>query len=107
MVVLIALWLGVKMFVLFATCVCVCVRVFGWVQVIEWPPIGTIAAHSAYDMFSWYTHLIVNLDFSHLGFWSGDLFRIAPFPDHCLLVPFHVYVKHKGASYTCTLFVWK
>ena len=25
--------------------------------------------------------------FSHLGFWSGNFFLIAPFPDHCLLVP--------------------
>ena len=47
------------------------------------PPIGKIAAHSAYDMFSWYKYLIVN---SHLGFWSGYLFLIAPFPDICLLV---------------------
>ena len=23
-------------------------------EVTEWPPIGKIAAHSAYDMFSWY-----------------------------------------------------
>ena len=38
---------------------------------------------------SWYKCLIVSLDFSHLGFWSGNLFLIAPFPDLCLLVPFH------------------
>ena len=25
--------------------------------------------------------------FFHLGFWSGNFFLIAPFPDHCLLVP--------------------
>ena len=56
----------------------------------EWPPIGKIAAHSAYDMFSWYKCLIVSLVFSHLGFWSGNLFPIAPFPDLCLLVPFLV-----------------
>ena len=37
---------------------------------------------------SWYKCLIVGLVFSHLGFWSGNLFLIAPFPDHCLLVPF-------------------
>ena len=49
-----------------------------------------IAAHSAYEMFSWYKYLIVSLVFSHLGFWSGNLFVIAPFPDLCLLVPFHV-----------------
>ena len=48
-----------------------------------------IAAHSAYDMFSWYKYLIVNLVFSHLGYWSGNLFLIAPFPDLCLLVPFY------------------
>ena len=37
---------------------------------------------------SWYKYLIVSLVFSHLGFWSGNLFLIAPFPDFCLLVPF-------------------
>ena len=36
---------------------------------------------------SWYKYLIVSLVFSHLGFWSGNLFLIAPFPDLCLLVP--------------------
>ena len=60
------------------------------VKVTEWPPIGKIAAHSAYEMFSWYKYLIVSLFFSHLGFWSGNLFLIAPFPDLCLLVPFYV-----------------
>ena len=44
---------------------------------------------SAYDMFSWYKYLIVNLVFPYLGFWSGNLFLIAPFPDLYLLVPFH------------------
>ena len=39
---------------------------------------------------SWYKYLIVSLFFSHLGFWSGNLFLIAPFPDLCLLVPFCV-----------------
>ena len=33
--------------------------------------------------------LIVGLVFSRLGFWSGNLFLIAPFPDLCLRVPFH------------------
>ena len=46
-------------------------------------------------MFSWYKYLIVSLVFSHLGFWSGNLFLIAPFPDLCLLVPFHIdYVDY-------------
>ena len=35
-------------------------------------------------------YLIVSLVFSHLGFWSGSLFLIAPFPDLCLLVLFSV-----------------
>ena len=39
-----------------------------------WPPIGNIAAHSAYDMFSWYKYLIVDLGFSHLGFGVGIFF---------------------------------
>ena len=42
---------------------------------------------------SWYKYLIVSLVFSHLGFWSGNLFLIAPFPDLCLLVPFYRYYK--------------
>ena len=42
---------------------------------------------------SWYKYLIVSLVFSHLGFWSRNLFLIAPFPDLCLLVPFY--------SFTC------
>ena len=45
-----------------------------------------IVAHSAYNMFSQYRYLIVNLDFSHFGIWSGIFFLIAPFPDHCRLV---------------------
>ena len=56
----------------------------------EWPPIGKIAAHSAYDIFSLYKYLIVSLVFSYLGFWIGNLFLIAPFPDLCLLVPFYL-----------------
>ena len=74
-----------KVFVLLAPYVCF--HIFSWVKVTEWPPIGKIAAHSAYDMFSWYKYLIVNLVFSHLGFWSENLFLIAPFLDLCLLAP--------------------
>ena len=51
-----------------------------------------IAANSAYDLFSQYKYLNVNFVFSHLGFWSGNIFRIAPFPTHCLLVPFDIIV---------------
>ena len=38
--------------------------------------------------------------FSHLGFWSGNPFLIAPFPDLCLLVPFPV------PCFTHVLFFW-
>ena len=44
---------------------------------------------------SWYKYLIVSLVFSHLSFWSGNLFLIAPFPDLCLLVPFSFEIKPK------------
>ena len=49
------------------------------VKETEWLPIGKIAAHSAYEMFSWYKCLIVSLVFSHLGFWSGNLFSDCAF----------------------------
>ena len=54
-----------------------------------------IAAHSAYDMFSWYKCLIINSVISHLDFWSGIFFLIAPFPDLCLLVPFYQRSRHR------------
>ena len=51
---------------------------------------------------SWYKCLIVSLVFSHLGFWSGNLFLIAPFPDLCLFVPFYILftgiVKGQGGE---------
>ena len=49
------------------------------------------AAHSSYDMFYKYKYLIVNLVFSHLGFWNGNFILIAPFPGRCLLVPFYIF----------------
>ena len=48
---------------------------------------------------SWYKCLIVSLVFSHLGFWSGNLFLIAPFPDLCLLVPLYVSTPHSVESH--------
>ena len=48
---------------------------------------------------SWYKCLIVSLVFSHLGFWSGNLFLIAPFPDLCLLVPFFAMAIYSSYSY--------
>ena len=52
-----------KLFVLLAPYVCFHILVKFRYNVTEWPPIGKIAAHSAYDMFSWYKYLIVNLVF--------------------------------------------
>ena len=57
-------------------------------KVTEWPPIEKIAAHSAYEMFSWYKYLIVSLVFPTSVFGVGIFFLIAPFPDLCLHVPF-------------------
>ena len=45
-------------------------------------------------MFYGIKYLIVTLVFSHLGFWSGNLFLIASFPDLCLLVPFSTIPYH-------------
>ena len=44
------------------------------VKVTEWPPIGKIAAHSAYEMFSWYKFLIVSLFFPTSVFGGGIFF---------------------------------
>ena len=52
-------------------------------------------------MFSWHKYLIVSLGFSHLGFWSGNLFLIAPFPDLCLLVPSYMY--NRSTTLECSL----
>ena len=38
-------------------------------------------------MFSHFEYLIVYLDFPHLVFGNWNFFLIAPFPDHCLLLP--------------------
>ena len=43
-------------------------------MVTEWPPIVKIAAHSAYDMFSCYKYLIVNLVFPTSVFGVGIFF---------------------------------
>ena len=37
--------------------------------------------------------LVCLFGFSHLGFWSGSLFLIAPFPDLCLLVLSYIYLR--------------
>ena len=60
-----------------------CVFIF-LVKLTEWPPIGKIAAHSDYEMFSWYQYLIVGLVFPTSVFGVG-----ISFSDLCLLVPFN------------------
>ena len=57
-------------FLLLTTYVCYHILI----KVTEWPPIGKIAAHSAYDMFSWYKYLIVNLVFPTSVFGVGIFF---------------------------------
>ena len=70
---------------------------------------------------SWNKCLIVSLVFSHLGFWNGNLFLIAPFPDLCLLVPFlgyswnrwfssymyvqRVFINYRISHCVCSVFV--
>ena len=57
---------------------------------------------------SWYKYLIVTLVFSHLGFWSGNLFLIAPFPDLCLLVPFQIETNSSNMLIRyCCLYLYK
>ena len=53
---------------------------------------------------SWYKYLIVSLVFSNLGFWSGNRFLIAPFPDLCLLVPFSCLLLGPPGSNWCFSF---
>ena len=71
MMVLFVLCLGVKIFCAVGALYMFSYSILSQVKVTNWPPIGKIAAYSAYDMFSRYKYLIVNLVFSHLGFWSG------------------------------------
>ena len=64
-------------FVLLALYVCFHILV----NLTDWPPrsIGKIAAHSAYEMFSWYKYLIVSLFFSHFRFLEWDSFSDCAF----------------------------
>ena len=46
---------------------------------VEWSPIGKIAAHSAYEMFSWYKYLIVSLIFFSPRFLEWESFSDCAF----------------------------
>ena len=61
-----------KIFVLLAPYVCF--HIFSYVLVTEWPPIGKIAAPSAYGVFSCYKFLIVGLFFPVSVFGVGIFF---------------------------------
>ena len=52
-----------------------------------------IAAYSAYDIFYKYKYLVVNYVFPTSASRVGIFLPIAPFPDRCLLVPFHYYLE--------------
>ena len=43
-------------------------------------------------LFKMWLSVLVNSCSNEYGFWSGNLFLIAPFPDLCLLVPFYIRV---------------
>ena len=68
------------------------------------------AAHSAYDIFSWYKYLrffflfiYLFIYLFHLGFWSGNLILIAPFPDCFLLVPCYVLRLTRKRAFTLSI----
>ena len=54
----------------------VCFHIFSLVKVTEWPPIGKIAAHSAYETFS---YLIVSLFFFPPRFLEWESFSDCAF----------------------------
>ena len=58
-----------------------------------------IAAHSAYDMFYINKYLIVNLDFSHIGYWRGKFFLIALFPDFLPSCIFLIFAQNIDCGY--------
>ena len=49
------------------------------VKVTDWPPIRKRAAHSAYELFSWYKYLIVSVFFFHLLFLEWESFSDCAF----------------------------
>ena len=65
-------WCLIFFFVLLAPYVCF--HIFSWVWVAEWPPVGKITGHSAYDMFLWCKYLIVNLVFFPSRFFGVGIF---------------------------------
>ena len=63
------------------------VFIFIQVRVTEWLSIGKKKLLIWLTICSLlYKYMLVNLVCSHLGFYSGNFFLIAQFPDHCLLL---------------------
>ena len=58
---------------------------------------GGVAARSAYCVFSRYRCLVVGLVYPATVLGWG-FFLIAPFPDHCLLVPISESTKYKSVA---------
>ena len=71
----------------------VCFHTFSKVKVTKWPPVGKNSCSFGLRYVSWYKYLIVSLVFPTSVFGVGIFFLIAPFPDLCLLVPFHIISK--------------
>ena len=67
-------------------------HIFSSVRVTEWPPAGEklLTRLTICFLQAGYKYLsVILVFFPPLGLWSGNFFLIAPFPDHCLLVPFY------------------
>ena len=50
--------------------------------------------------FNWY--FLLNIVLTHLGFWCGNFFLIAPFPDNCLIL--HFYTANLLKTSCCCFF---
>ena len=62
-----------------------------------------IATHSTYGMFSKYKYFSVSLVLTHLSFWSGNFFLIAPFSYHSLhllFIPVVLLITKDNISYS-------
>ena len=60
----------------------------------EWPPIGKIAANSAYDMFSFHNYLIIILVFPTSVFGEGISFQLHFF---LIIAYFYLNIIHSAS----------
>ena len=68
---------------------CVRFHIFISIRVTEWPPIGKLLLTLLTMCFLNIRTLLSINCFPTSFFWSENFFLIAPFPDHCLLVPIY------------------